>query len=629
MAARESHLDHEPTVRRPAIGAAARRRPTAVVRRPPVVEPKPAPPADARERGESPWLGRGVAPSETFLNYQNLERSLATLWPALEAALAPATAFGAFTDWATHLALSPAKQWELTHLALELASRGWRIAADGFGDVQPLPQDKRFADEQWQERPFYWFAQAFLLRQEWWQRATTGVPGVNRHHEQMVEFAARQWLDMVAPSNSVIANPAVLRRTLREAGANLLRGATHAFDDLRREAFELPPVGADQFQVGVDMAVTPGRVVLRNRLMELIQYAPSTPVVHPEPVLIVPAWIMKYYVLDLTPRNSLVKHLVDRGFTVFMISWKNPQSEDRDLGLEDYHALGVRDALEAVGRIVPRQPVHAVGYCLGGTLLAMAAAALGRERSKALKTMTLLAAQTDFMDPGEISLFIDESQVALLENQMWRRGYLDKRQMKHSFRMLRSRDLIWSYRLTTYLLGQRPRVNALMAWNADGTRLPFRMHSRYLRALFLDNALAQGEFQLEGVPINLADIRVPVFNVGTVQDHVAPWRSVFKLHGFTNAPQTFALTAGGHNVGIVNPPELAASSYRLREQHPGDRLLTPDEWLAQTPPVEGSWWTPWAAWLTRHSSRMGAPPELGVPGVSPMEAAPGLYVHQK
>jgi polyhydroxyalkanoate synthase len=399
---------------------------------------------------------------------------------------------------------------------------------------------------------------------------------------------------------------------------------------LRREALDLPPQGAERFVIGQDVAATPGRVVLRNRLIELIQYAPSTPAVHPEPVLIVPAWIMKYYVLDLEPQNSLIKFLVDRGFTVFAISWKNPTSEDRDMGLADYHRLGVRAALDAVSSIVPGRPAHAVGYCLGGTLLTMAAAALGRDKSKALKTMTLLAAQTDFTDPGEISLFIDENQVARLENQMWRRGYLDKRQMKQSFRMLRSRDLIWSYRLQTYLLGDPPPVTALMAWNADGTRLPYRMHSEYLRALFMDNALAHGEFRLDDAPINLADIRVPVFNVGTAQDHVSPWRSVFKLHRFTTAPQTFVLSGGGHNAGIVNPPGGRPTSYSLREWHHGDRLLTPDEWLAATPPVDGSWWTPWVAWLARHSSPQRAtPPGFGAPPhLLPLDDAPGRYVHE-
>jgi polyhydroxyalkanoate synthase len=582
--------------------------------------------AGSRERGGSPWLGRRNPPSHQFAMYQALERSLLALWPSQGVSVAPATALGAFADWAMHLALSPAKQWELAGLAGEQAARWGRAATSGPADdcwcVEPLPQDKRFDDARWRERPFVWFAQAFLLRQEWWQCATTAVPGVSHHHEQMVNFAARQWLDMVSPSNSVLANPVVLNRSVGEAGANLVRGALHAASDAWLDATDKPPQGAETFKVGVNVAMTPGRVVLRNRLIELIQYAPTTPTVHPEPVLIVPAWIMKYYVLDLEPAHSLVKFLVDRGFTVFMISWKNPQAEDHDLGLDDYHRLGLRAALEALDAAMPSRPVHAVGYCLGGTLLAMGAAALGRERPKALKSLTFLAAQTDFTDPGELSLFIDESQIAWLENTMASRGFLDKRQLRATFHMLRSRDLVWSYRLATYLLGERAPVTALMAWNADGTRLPFRMHSEYLRALYLDNALAHGEYRLEGVPINLADIQAPIFNVGTVQDHVAPWRSVYKLHQFTNADQTFALTAGGHNVGIVNPPGQTASSYRLRHWASGDRRLTPDEWLAATPPVDGSWWTPWTAWLARHSARRVPPPPL-LPSLGP---APGRHV---
>jgi polyhydroxyalkanoate synthase len=613
---------------------------------------KTTPPAGSRERAGSPWLGEASAPSDLFLHYQEIERTLGA-WPLpWLAGLAPATASGAFMDWLTHLAASPAKQWELAHLAGQLLLQGWQAALRGFqpGDadaMQPLPQDKRFADPAWQQPPFAALAQAFLLQQHWWQAATRAVPGLNRHHEQMVAFAARQWLDLAAPSNFVPTNPVVLQRTLREAGANLLRGAAHALEDSWREALDLPPAGTEGFQPGVNVAVTPGRVVLRNRLIELIQYTPTTPTTHPEPVLLVPAWIMKYYVLDLSPHNSLVKYLVDQGFTVFAISWKNPGSEDRDLGLEDYYRLGVRAALDAVAAIVPGTPVHAAGYCLGGTLLAMAAAAMGREgrerhaagqppagAAPPLASITLLAAQTDFSDPGEISLFIDESQVAHLENRMWRQGYLDKAQMKRTFQMLRSNDLVWSYRVVNHLLGERQPVSDLMAWNADGTRLPLRMHMQYLHAMFLDNALAHGQFQLEGTPINLNDIRVPVFNVGTTQDHVAPWRSVFKLHAMTDADQTFVLTAGGHNVGIVNPPGQARSSFRRRDWHAGDRLLTAEEWLEATPSEAGSWWPAWAAWLAQHSSSpRRKPPRLGAgtPAEASQEAlgpAPGSYVHQ-
>jgi len=589
----------------------------------------------ARERGASVWLGRGIPPSEAFLRYQELERSLAALLLPLPGGVAPATAMSAFMDWWVHVANSPAKQWELWDYAAELSRRSLELdgqAPTSHGDVEPMPQDKRFTDPLWRLPPYGWFAHVFLLRQQWWQRATTGVPGVNRHHEQRVSFAARQWLDMVAPSNSVIANPVVLRRTWDERGANLWRGAMHAAEDTVREILDLPPAGADAYKIGVNMAITPGQVVMRNRLIELIQYAPATRTTHPEPVLLVSAWIMKYYVFDLAPSDSLVKHLVDHGYTVFAISWKNPDSGDRDLGFEDYYRLGVLDALDAIDKIMPGRQTHALGYCLGGTLMSIAAAALGRERSEQLKTLTLLAAQTDFTDPGELSLFVDDSQVALLENRMWRQGYLDKREMKGTFRMMRSNDLIWSYRLVNYLLGQRQPVNELMAWNADGTRMPFRMHSEYLRALFLRNDLARGDLHIDGAPVNLYDIHVPIFNLATVQDHVAPWRSVFKLHALTDTEQTFVLTAGGHNVGIVNPPGASKkASYRIRHWRHGHRLLTPDEWLAATAPVEGSWWVSWVDWLTRHSSPRVAPPPLGAPkaGLAPLQPAPGLYVHQR
>jgi len=327
----------------------------------------------------------------------------------------------------------------------------------------------------------------------------------------------------------------------------------------------------------------------------------------------------------------LIKYLVDHGFTVFAISWKNPDSGDRDLGMQDYDHLGPREALRVIGEIMPRARVHACGYCLGGTLLSITAAALGRAGSTALKTLTLFAAQTDFSDPGELSLFVDEGQVAELENLMWRKGYLEKGQMKGTFQMLRSNDLIWSYRLHNQLLGERQPVSDLMAWNADGTRLPYRMHLEYLRALFLNNALSHGELQVDGVPVNLDDIHTPIFSVGAVQDHVAPWRSVFKLHALTDAEQTFVLTAGGHNVGIVNPPGRPRSSYRMRVWRTGERLLTPDEWLAATTPIDGSWWSAWVGWLAQHSEKRVAPPALGAPraGIAPLEPAPGLYVHQR
>ncbi len=548
--------------------------------------------------------------------------------------LSPATLWLAFADWGVHLANAPGKQAALAEKAMRksvrLGTYLWRRATEPatLPCIEPLPQDKRFAGEAWREPPFHAIYQAFLLQQQWWHNAATGLRGVAPRHERIVAFALRQFLDVFSPSNFLFSNPEVLHQTLAEGGQNLARGARHAIEDWERAVAGRKPIGSERFRVGHEVAVTAGKVIYRNELIELIQYAPQTATVHPEPVLIVPAWIMKYYILDLSPENSLVRYLVGQGFTVFMISWRNPTAAHRDLGMDDYRRLGIGRALDAIRLVCPQRKVHACGYCLGGTLLAITAAAMAREHDERLQTVTLFAAEADFSEAGELTLFLGDSQVAYLEDAMWEQGYLDTRQMSGAFQLLRSNDLIWSQGVRQYLKGERVPMTDLMAWNADATRMPYRMHSEYLRRLFVENQLAEGQYPVEGRPIALADIQVPFFVVATETDHVGPWRSVYKLHLMTDAPITFVLTSGGHNAGIVSEIGHAGRSYRAADRPARGRYIDPETWAATTPATPGSWWPHWAAWLRDRSSSPAAIPAMGAAeaGLPVLEDAPGRYV---
>lgn len=412
-------------------------------------------------------------------------------------------------------------------------------------------------------------------------------------------------------------------------GRNLWAGLDNLLADIRRKVNRQPEAGLERFRVGENIAVTAGAVVFQNPLIELLQYSPTTAKVRPEPILITPAWIMKYYVLDLSPRHSLIRHLVEQGYTVFCISWRDVTAADRDLSLDDYRKQGFMAALDAVRRIVPDQRIHAVGYCLGGTLLAIAAAAMASQNDSRLATMTLLAAQTDFTEPGGLGLFIDASEVYFLESLMWAQGYLSADQMAASFQSLRPIEEVAKRAMRTYVYGERLPPTDLVAWNADSTRMPYRMHSEYLRKLFLNNELAAGRYEVDGHVIALRNIRAPIYALGTDRDHISPWRSVYKIHYQTDADIHFVLTRGGHNAGIVSEPGHPGRWYRVAPARPSGLRCGPEDWLAASEMREGSWWPDWTGWLDAHSGApRPAPAQLGEAGTdqASLTPAPGSYV---
>lgn len=563
---------------------------------------------------------------------QEFDRAVSENLALLTHGISPASVIAAFADWMVHLAISPGKQNELLLKALHQSTRLGVHVLKNLNSacepcIQPLVQDKRFRAPEWEQWPYNLLYQSFLLNQQWWHNATTDVRGVTHHHEQYVTFAVRQILDMFSPSNYFLTNPEVLNATMHSGGDNLLRGAQNRLDDGIRLLTNSPIPGTEKFRPGKEVAITPGKVIFQNQLIELIQYAPMTDKVFSSPVLIIPSWILKFYILDLSPGNSLVRFLVELGHTVFMVSWKNPDSADRELSMDDYLKSGVMAAINTVTEILPERKIQAVGYCLGGTLLAMAAAMMARLGDDRLRSLTLLASELDFTEPGELGLFIDESQLAFLDALMARQGYLDGKQMAGVFTILNSRDLMWSKMEHDYLLGKRQEITDLMAWNTDITRMPYRQHSEYLRKLYLKNDLAEGRYIVDNQPVILSDIRIPVFSLATKRDTVSPWHSVYKVHLLIDAEVTFCLTTGGHNVGIVNPPGKGVSrGYQIRTRQTATPYIDPESWLTDTYFQEGSWWPAWQSWLAKLDDTKCLPPIVGTTQHPALKEAPGSYV---
>ncbi len=573
-------------------------------------------------RPPGPKIPSAPAPAQPTAAAE-LDRMLHNWQSRFTGGRSPSTVGLAMLDWAAHAGNAPFQTTELLQASFTQWGRLAQAAMGGPPAIAPQPGDRRFEHEAWRQRPFELLSQAVLLGEEWWGKLVQGPGGVDPQNRRIVAFTVRQFLDLASPSNVAWLNPQVIGATSASGGTNIAAGMQNLLRDQAAMRGERAP-GA--LVVGKDLAATPGKVVFRNALMELIQYSPTTELAGAEPVLIMPAWIMKYYILDLSPANSLIRWLVAQGRTVFAISWRNPGADMGGTSLDDYRIQGVMAAVDAVQAVCGGAKVHATGYCLGGTLLAIAAAAMARDGDDRLASLSLFAAQTDFTEAGELQLFITEDQLDFLGDIVRTQGYLSSAQMGGAFQMLRSNDLVWTHAVNDYLLGGQDKPTDLMAWNADGTRLPARMHMEYLRSLFLNNDLAEGRFQVDGRPLELGDTRLPMFVVGTEWDHIAPWHSVFKLHQLNDQALTFVLTSGGHNAGIVSEPGHPHRHYRIRTRKAGARTPGWQEWEGGTAPQDGSWWPEWGAWLTRHSGTTVPPPPMGLPGHLPLGDAPGTYV---
>jgi polyhydroxyalkanoate synthase subunit PhaC len=495
--------------------------------------------------------------------------------------------------------------------------------------VEPSPSDRRFKDTAWSDGTLFDFIkQSYLLTARWLQSTVKEVDGLDEKTARKVDFYTRQFVDAMAPSNFVLTNPEVLRTTIESGGENLVTGLKHMLEDLERGKGRLmiKMTDLDAFKVGQNIAVTPGKVVYQNDLLQLIQYEPTTDKVQRRPLLIIPPWINKFYILDLRPRNSFIKWAVDQGHTVFVISWVNPDEHLAQKGFDDYMLEGPLAALDAMEQATGEREANVIGYCLGGTLLAATLAYMAVKGDDRIKSATYFVALTDFAEPGELSVFIDEDQLHSLEERMREHGYLEGSDMATTFNMLRANDLIWSFVVNNYLLGKEPFPFDLLYWNSDSTRMPAAMHSFYLRNMYQENKLiVPGGISLCGVPIDLSKITVPSFLLSTREDHIAPWKSTYAATQIYQGPTTFCLAASGHIAGVVNPPGQGKYGHWHSVKHP----RSPEEWLKGAKYENDSWWPAWEKWVAKHSGGDVPARKPGDGKLTPIEDAPGSYVQVK
>jgi polyhydroxyalkanoate synthase len=525
--------------------------------------------------------------------------------------------------WRAHLEAARQGMAAWQHAVERTFGVARETGADGAGD-------RRFRDPEWQANPLFEFIRStYQIYADALLKLALDADGLDDKTAKKVEFYTRQFIDAMAPTNFALTNPEVLRATVESGGANLVDGLRHFLEDIDPATGQLRTRMVDKtgFRLGENIAASPGAVVFQNELMQLIQYTPSTARVRRRPLLITPPWINKFYVLDLQPRNSFIRWAVERGHTVFVISWVNPDASLRDKDFEDYMLEGPIAALDAIEQATGEREINAIGYCIGGTLLGATLAWLRARGDTRIQCATFFTAMLDFAEPGDLGVFIDEQQISHLEQTMARSGYLDGKEMASTFNLLRANDLIWSFVVNNYLLGKNPAPFDLLFWNSDSTRMPACMHSTYLRNMYQENLLCQpGGMTLVGTPIDLRAIDIPTCFVSTIEDHIAPWKSTYRGAQVLGGEVSFILGRAGHVAGIINPPGPRAYGHFIG---PAPRAQTADEWLAAAQPLADSWWTTWDEWVVQHAGGEVAAREPGAGALPALEPAPGSYVKRR
>jgi polyhydroxyalkanoate synthase subunit PhaC len=550
------------------------------------------------------------------VDWAEIVRALRTVW--LRSLREPGKTLSAAADLNARFISAAMEAWS------DVTRRWWMGGGAGTAEVKTAgPADKRFAAPEWQANPVYRvLKEMYLLASDWLLRRGE-VEDMDEAERQRLNFHLRQFVDAMSPSLMLLSNPEALRRAMETGGASLADGARNLMHDLKEGRLSM--VDATAFAPGRNLALTPGKVVYRNKLIELIQYAPSTETPYQVPLLIIPPWINKYYILDMQPKNSMVRYLVERGFTVFVVSWKNPDASMDSTTIEDYMDLGPLAASDVVREITGSPTVNVMGYCIGGTLLAMTLAWLAAKGDKRFGAATFIVSLQDFSKVGDTAVFLGETAIDFVEQQMLERGYLDSREMSNMFNLLRSNDLIWSNVVNNYLLGQKPPAFDLLYWNSDGTRMARAAHSWYLRNTYVENNLIQpGKVELKGEALDLGRITLDAYAVGAEKDHIVPWAAAWRFTQLSGGTVRFVLASSGHIAGIINPPG-GKGIYWANDE----KAATPEAWRAASTRHDGSWWMDWARWLAERSGERGEPPGMGSPAHPALEDAPGRYVLEK